>query len=143
MGNIRIGFDIDGTITANPNLYARISREIKENEGEVHVVSSRSEEARLETMEELRGYGLQFDKLYLIPSISKSESVCPHPDLGWYEKFLWGKVGYALDWQLTHYVDDDYKVAALFKRYAAHVQFVSPDHVERLISLSATSRLPG
>lgn len=132
MGSILIGLDIDGTITVNPNLFARLSRELRDRGGEVHVVSSRSECARDGTLEELRGYGIQFDSLHLIPSLTDSETRCPHPAMGWYDKFLWGKVGYALDRGLTHFVDDDLKVAALFYKYAENIVFVTADRVDVL-----------
>jgi hypothetical protein len=132
MMKISIGLDIDGTITANPNLFARLSREVCSRGGEVHVVSSRSECARDGTLEELRGYDIQFDRLYLIPSLTDSEVLCPHPAMGWYDKFLWGKVGYALDQGLTHFVDDDIKVAALFHKYAENIVFVAADRADAL-----------
>lgn len=130
METILIGLDIDGTITANPNLYARLSQEVRSRGGEVHVVSSRSESARDESLVELRDYGILFDNLYLIPSLSQSDVLCPHAELGWYDRFLWGKVAYALDRQLTHFVDDDVKVAALFRKFAGHVRFVLADEEE-------------
>jgi hypothetical protein len=47
-----IGIDIDGTITLDPMFFARLSRDIRERGGYVHIVSSRSREGRSESLAE-------------------------------------------------------------------------------------------
>ena len=59
--------------------------------------------------------------------MSLAQPLCPHAELGWFEKYLWGKVAYALDSGCTHFVDDDAKVATLFVRYAPRIEFSEVD----------------
>jgi len=47
---MRLGLDIDGTITADPVFFRERAAAVIANGDEVHVVSSRSPEARLETV---------------------------------------------------------------------------------------------
>ena len=47
---MRLGLDIDGTITADPMFFRERAAAVIKGGGQVHVVSSRSPEARVETM---------------------------------------------------------------------------------------------
>ncbi len=47
---MRLGLDIDSTITAHPVFFRELASTVIKNSGQVHVVSSRSPEARVETM---------------------------------------------------------------------------------------------
>ena len=121
---IRIGLDIDGTITADSPGFARIVDAILARNGEAHVVSSQSRLGERETVAELRAYGVQYTALYLLPEISEAQEFCPHLDLNWFEKHQWLKVDYAQRHSLTHFVDDDPTVLTLFSRFAPHVEAI-------------------
>lgn len=123
----RIGVDIDDTITTAPVLYAQMTVACRQAGAEVHVVTSRSELARAETMEELREYGVVYDFLHFIGEMSRAKSNCPHSELDWYQSYLWQKVAYAIDNGLTQFVDDDQRVLSLFEAYAPHVVAFSAD----------------
>ncbi len=46
MHEMRLALDIDGTITSDPDFFARLLQVVIWGDGEVHVVSSRSPEGR-------------------------------------------------------------------------------------------------
>jgi len=118
---LRLGLDIDGTITADPKLFAEISTHCREHGGQVHIVTSRSEAGRKETVEDLQGYAIQFDHLHFIGEMSLVNEDCPHKTLDWFQRYLWQKVAYAKLNGLMHFVDDDPKVLSLFANYAPEI----------------------
>ena len=118
INGLRLGLDIDGTITADPKLFAEISTHCREHGGQVHIVTSRSEAGRRETVLELQGYGIQYDRIQFIDEMSRANDDCPHKELDWYRRYLWQKVAYAKRHGLMHFVDDDPKVLSLFATYA-------------------------
>ena len=122
---MRLGLDIDGTITADPVLFGERASTVIKNGGEVHVVSSRSPEARVETVTELRELGISYSTLHLLPHVSAAQWLCPHGELDWYQRHMWLKVAYALEYRLECFVDDDPKVLALFYRYAQGIKALS------------------
>jgi hypothetical protein len=127
---IRIGLDIDGVITADPNRFADLSKRLIELTADVRIVTSRSAQSRKDTEQELEKYGVNYSELYLLPAISQAQSLCPHTRLNWFEKYLWQKVDYALTWNLTHFVDDDAAVEKLFVMFAPSILFIRyPDSV--------------
>lgn len=121
---MNLGLDIDDTITKFPERFSRLSIEVKNLGGSVHIVSSRSDEdfVRTETKKELEKLGIQYDKLYLLPAMSIAEKICPHKELDWYQKYLWMKVKYCKENGIDNFYDDDEKVIALFKRYAPEIE---------------------
>ncbi len=128
-----LGLDIDGTITADPGFFSNISGLWIAAGREVHIVSSRSPEARRETLAELKDYGISFTALYLLPPISAAQKLCPHQHLDWYQRHCWLKVDYALAHGTTHFVDDDPKVLALFNQFAPEVMAISFVDRNRLV----------
>ena len=122
----RLGLDIDDTITADPTGFARIAGRVRARGGEMHVVTSRSAEARRETIAELAGYGLRYDQLFFLPPMSMANLICPLPQLDWYSKFLWGKLDYAQAHGLECFVDDDDRVGRLFRQLAPEIRFLTP-----------------
>ena len=122
---MRLGLDIDGTITADPVFFRERAAAVITNGGEVHVVSSRSPEARLETVTELSELGIRYSTLHLLPHISAAQWLCPHRELDWYQKHMWLKVAYATEYRLECFVDDDPKVLPLFDRYARGIKALS------------------
>ena len=130
----RIGLDIDGTITADPDFFAGIARIWLRAGREVHIVSARSPEARAETVWELNQFGVTFTELYLLPHPSVAWFLCPHGDLDWYQRYLWLKVNYALTHGVTHFVDDDPEVLDLFARFATRMTALSFDNRHELLT---------
>ena len=129
---LRIGLDIDDTITVAPVMYSELTRLCRQLGAEIHIVTSRSEAARAETIQELDQYGVVFDFLHFIGDMSTAKSECPHSELDWYQSYLWQKVAYALDNELTQFVDDDPRVLSLFAEYAPHVVSIPADAYVRL-----------
>lgn len=121
----RIGLDIDGTITADPAFFAGVARQWLKAGRDVHIVSSRSPEARPETLSELKRLGVCFTALYLLPNYTAAQALCPHTELDWYHRHLWLKVDYALTHRITHFVDDDPMVLGLFAWFAPEVTALS------------------
>ena len=120
-GVLRLGLDVDGTITLDPKLFAEISTCCKQSGGEVHIVTSRAELSRQETVRELRDYGIQFESIHFLGDMSRANETCPHKELDWFQRYLWGKVAYAQQHQLDYFVDDDMKVLSLFATYAPEI----------------------
>lgn len=139
MRDMRLALDIDGTITSDPGFFARLVQEVIRDGGKVHVVSSRSPQGRRETLAELSQLGIRFSALHLIPSISAAQTLCPHRELDWFQRHLWLKVDYALANGITHFVDDDRKVLALFARFAPSVAAIDFEDRERLLQRPITS----
>ena len=128
----RIGLDIDGTITADPEFFARVSRKWLDAGREVHIVSSRSPEARSQTLSELKQLGVDFTAVQLLPNYSAAQTLCPHLELDWYHRHLWLKVDYARKHGITHFVDDDPMVLGLFAWFAPGVMALSFEKRHRL-----------
>jgi DNA segregation ATPase FtsK/SpoIIIE-like protein len=122
---VRLGLDIDGTITLDPKLFVSIAEHVKQSGGEVHIVTSRSEQSRVATLDELQGYRMPFDAIYFLRDIAHANDVCPYKSLDWFQRYLWQKVAYAILHRLTNVVDDDPKVLALFATYAPDIEAIS------------------
>lgn len=129
---LRLGLDIDETITSDPELFAEVSRTCRLNNGQVHIVTSRSALGRAETVDELSSYGVQFDALFFLPEMSRANSECPHKELNWFQRYLWQKVAYAKQHALMHFVDDDPKVISLFNQFAPEIVITSASDRIRL-----------
>ncbi len=131
---MRLGLDIDGTITSNPPRFAALAQCVVDSGGAVHVVTSRAQLAYQESIEEIRAYGLPFVSLHCLPSIDAMQNRCPHGELDWYMRYLWGKVEVAHQLRLTHFSDDDPRVASLFETYASNIRFRTPAQIDDLIT---------
>ena len=118
---LSLGLDIDDTITADPEFFRKLARVWIEAGRKVHIVSSRSPEVLHKTKVELKELGIAYSDIYLLPPISMAQNLCNHKDLGWFQRFLWLKVAYALANGITHFVDDDPNVLSLFSRYAPKI----------------------
>jgi hypothetical protein len=130
---MRLALDIDGIITADPRFFARVTQDVIRARGEVHAVSSRSPEARRETLSELSQFGIRFSALHLLPALSTAQSLCPRSELDGFQRHLWLKVDDALAYALTHFVDDDPKVLALLARSAPSVTAIGFEDRGRLL----------
>ena len=75
---LHIELDIDGTITAEPDFFLGVERRWLESGREVHIVSTRSPEARAETLLKLKQLGVSFTALYLLPYYGVAETLYPH-----------------------------------------------------------------
>jgi hypothetical protein len=129
---MNLGLDIDGTITDDPIFFARICREVLRG-GEVHIVSSRSQEALQETIKELAELGITYTTVHLLARMSEAQIICPHAGLDWYQRHQWLKVDYSLTNGLTHFVDDDPKVLSLFNRFAPSIVAIDVNSREILL----------
>lgn len=134
---MNLGLDIDGTITGDPDFFASLCRAVL-LQGTVHIVSSRSPDARTETVAELAELGISYSALHLLPPTSAAQTLCPHEGLDWYQRHQWLKAHYALANGLTHFVDDERKVLVLFARFAPSV--VAIDFKDRSVLLDANNR---
>ena len=127
---MNIAFDIDDTITAMPELFAALST--SHGAGKVIIVSSRTNNAEVlrATREELHGYGVRYDRLYLIDDAAVARERCHHAELDWYQKYLWQKVEVCLLEKIDVVFEDDLKVIDLFKRYAPAILVLQIHHRE-------------
>ena len=118
-----LGLDIDGTITALPMYFARLSHTWRAAGCAVHIISSRSDrtEVHASCVQELHEYGIAFDGIYLLPNLATAASACPHVNLSPYQKYLWQKVAIARSLGVTVYFDDDANVVDIFRRFAPDV----------------------
>ena len=116
-----LGLDIDGTITADSPRFAQLASAVLDSGGRIVVITSRSIVARTETMRELASYRLRYSALHFLPSIDEGTRLCPHHELDWFSRYLWGKVAIADNCGVTDFVDDDPRVIDLFRRYSPHI----------------------
>lgn len=126
-----ISLDIDDTISVFPGYFAKLSHKTYLDCGQIIINSSRSEtpQSRLETEEQLKGWGIQYDKLYLFRSLDEVEHLCPHPEFNWDKKYLWQKIHHCrMAGALTHY-DDDNNVIELFKLYAPDIKVIDVKNI--------------
>ena len=123
---MKIGLDIDDTISANPQFFADLCRHTYGQGGSVIIISSRSEgeEVRAITTEQLKGWSIHYDRLYLFRPFEEVEHICPHAELDWYKKYLWQKVHHCINESVDFYYDDDDKVIDLFKLHAPEINIV-------------------
>jgi hypothetical protein len=118
---VNLAFDIDDTITAKPALFAALS--CAAGVKKVLIVSSRgnSEESRRLTLEELKSIGIRHHGLHLLDDGPEARNRCPHPDLDWYQRYLWQKVEICLREKIDIIFEDDPKVIDLFRRFAPKI----------------------
>lgn len=73
-GKIKVGLDLDGTITDFPDFFAALSQN---PQFEVHVITGRGEEHKNVTIAELQKYGIRYDALHLVDAIwHKKGEIC-------------------------------------------------------------------
>jgi hypothetical protein len=51
-------------------------------------------------------------------------TICPHPELDWFQAYLWQKITLARSLGVAVYFDDDDNVVRLFRRYAPEIHIV-------------------
>lgn len=126
---MKIGLDVDNTITKFPKVFSELSYVVKKDGGQVHIVTSRSDDeiARVGTIKELKEYNIIYDRLFFLPGYAQASLNCPHKELDWYQKYLWQKVDYCLKNTMDTFVDDDEKVISLFKTYAPSIKIFYPN----------------
>lgn len=122
-----LGLDIDDTITADPPAFEKLASSVLGSGGQVVIITSRSEQGRSETLNELAGYGIRFSALHFLPAMDAGAGSCPHSDLNWFDRYLWHKVKIAQGCGVTHFVDDDPRVIELFRRYAPKIEVIAFD----------------
>jgi len=121
---IKLGLDIDDTITACQGLFSLMTDAVKQKGGQVHIVSSRTDDPKVRqiTQDELFSLNICYDELYLLPNSAQATKTCPHNELDWYEKFLWQKIDYCKQKGVTIFFDDEQKVIDLFHQYAPEIK---------------------
>ena len=117
-----VSFDIDDTITSHPILFSQLGEKLYLNNSKVVIISSRlnTPKIRKETEEELKGYGIRYDDLYLFESMDDMAE-CPYEELDWEQQYLYQKIHYAKQAHVSMHYDDDDRVLELFKKYAPEI----------------------
>lgn len=130
---VKIGLDIDDTISSNPAYYSELCKKTYLEGGRVIIISSRSdlEEVRSTTTKQLRDWSIYYDQLYLFRPFEEVEHLCPHNELDWYGKYLWQKVYHCINENIDRYYDDEDKVIELFKLYAPEIDIIDAKCVSR------------
>jgi len=121
---LKIGLDIDDTITASPVFFSFLSHAVKSAGGSVYVVSTRSNtpEVAEETRKELAQHNILFDDLYLLPDAQAAAKECPFTRFDWYQKYIWQKAAFCQLHKVDVYFDDDHKVIDIFQEAAPEIQ---------------------
>jgi len=120
---LKVGLDIDGTITEDPGFFAQFSRIVKANDGKVFIVSSRTDNEFVlkETKKELKQIGIHFDEIYLLPDFEYAKTNCMHLELDWYQKYIFQKINFCKEKNIQIFFEDEDKVIGLFRRYAPEI----------------------
>lgn len=75
---IKVGLDMDGTITDFPDFFAALASSEK---FEIHIITGRGEEHRQQTIEELNKFGVRYDHMHFVDATwDKKGKICK--DLG-------------------------------------------------------------
>ena len=121
---MKIGLDVDYTIMSHPNFFSLLSRSVRENGWEVHIVTTRPDRDfdRERTLVDLTTCDISYDKIHHLPRQEGEVDDCPHEELDEYEKFVWQKVRYSLQETIDYFFDDDEVVVRMFKKFAPMVQ---------------------
>ena len=124
---MKIGLDIDGTISRNPEFFAELTRHTYAEGGAVVVITSRLDTgyARIITEGELKGWSIRYDTLYMFEPYEEVEHLCPHGNLDWYRKYVWQKIHHALSESLDIFYEDDAVIIDLFESYAPNIEVVN------------------
>lgn len=64
---MRIGIDVDHTITELPTLFQILSKALLQEKHQVHIITYRDEQDRKQTEEELTDYGIAYTALHMPP----------------------------------------------------------------------------
>ena len=80
-----------------------------------------SRESRRLTLAQRESLGIRNQGLHLLEEGPEARNRCPHPDLDWYQKYLWQKVESCLREKIDVIFEDDQKVIALFLRFAPKI----------------------
>lgn len=120
---LKVGFDIDGTITEEQDFFAKFSKIVKANGGKVFIVSSRTDNAFVlkETKQELKQLGIHFDEIYLLPDFESAKANCARLELDWYQKYIFQKINFCKEKNIQIFFEDEDKVIDLFRRYAPEI----------------------
>jgi hypothetical protein len=123
---LRIGLDIDGTISTHPEFFANLSQEVKCSNGWIAIITSRFDQGnnRVGTIRELEGWSIHYNQLHMFRPYDEILELCPFQELSWQERYLWQKVHYACIERLDTHYDDDEDVLKLFRKYLHHVDVI-------------------
>ena len=123
-----VQIDIDGTITAAPECFAWLTQALRRDGHTVLIVSSRaaSPDNLAFSAEELRAFGIVWDKLFLSPAV---DDLDPHrlpPFLEPAHRLVVYKLLVAEDHRVDILFDDCSITSELFQRYAPDVKVFRP-----------------
>ena len=123
---MRVGLDIDGTITANPSYFSALTERVYAEGGSVIVITSRLDIGynKMITIAELKELSIRHDILHLARPHEEVEDPCPYPDLDLYQQYLWQKVHHAINERLDVFYEDEDKVIELFKSYVPDIEII-------------------
>ena len=121
--SLKIGFDMDGTVTKYPEFFSLLSRLTRENNSKVYIISSRSNNRDVveKTRKELRSLHIAFDEIYLLsdPGINGKGQI--PENLDWYQKYIYEKVAFCKKEGIRLFFDDEENVIDLFRTYAPEI----------------------
>lgn len=122
-GPIKLGLDMDDTVTDAPRWFAARLRDLRSRGGRVWIISSRSDlpEVRAFTATQLRNWEIEVDGIILQPQDPAPDAPA---DLDWFSRSLWFKVSACRELGIDLMVDDSLSVEALFQRHGGRTMFV-------------------
>lgn len=65
-GKVKVGLDMDGTITDHPEFFSALS---KSDQFEIHIITGRGPENEDMTVKELQEYGIRYDQIHFVDAI--------------------------------------------------------------------------
>ena len=115
---MKLGLDIHGVITANPETFAKLSKLAIGKGYEVHIITG----AMLTDIKiaELRNYGVEWTHLFSIADYHRhlgTDMTFSDPDNPWIEHTLWDKTKskYCADQEISFHIDDTQRYGEYFK----------------------------
>ena len=120
-----LGLDMYDAITHQPEFFATIAARVKEKGGRVVVTVDQPDQEHEVAVELLARFDLPYDDIFFLPA-DEYEAVkeCPYRDeLEYYACYIWHKVRFAEQVGVTHFVDDGYFPAILFRRFLPNIAF--------------------
>lgn len=127
---IKIGLDLHGVISANPEFFSEISRLIIMNGGEVHILTGSHSN---DIMDEVKKYGIKYTTLFSISDYHKSIGTpikYDEKNTPWIDEGLWNrsKSEYAEREKLDFHFDDSGNYGQFFKTPYARMIISGYEH---------------
>lgn len=115
---MRIGLDIHGVITRNPNFFSLLSQLIISEGNELHIITGSM--LTEDKINELKGYGVEWTHLFSISDYHKhlgTPMTFSDPDNPWIDGKAWDKTKskYCADFKIDFHIDDTERYGEYFK----------------------------